>query len=127
MTLSYNIGLTAGSLVAYLLEAMLGPQVSNPCGSVYPTIGSVTRAVYTTPANLTSFTEVTTSAALYSTVANQNTYYMNLTEGISSFSDNPMNTVYTSATNVTSSVPSSSVLLYSILNHISSTASWSDE
>lgn len=128
MTLSYNIGLTAGSLVAYLLEAMLGPQVSNPCGSVYPTIGSVTRAIYTTPANLTSFIEVTTTATLYSTVVNQNTYYVNSTEGISSFSESSMNTIYTTVSNnITSSVSSPSVLLYSILNHLSSTASWSDE
>lgn len=31
MTLSYNIGLTGGSLVAYLLDAMLGPPVGSPC------------------------------------------------------------------------------------------------
>uniref|UniRef100_A0A182TBA8 Equilibrative nucleoside transporter 4 n=1 Tax=Anopheles maculatus TaxID=74869 RepID=A0A182TBA8_9DIPT len=31
MTLSYNIGLTAGSLVGYVFDAMLGPQLPNPC------------------------------------------------------------------------------------------------
>lgn len=31
MTLSYNIGLTAGSLVAYLLDAILGPSHPNTC------------------------------------------------------------------------------------------------
>lgn len=31
MTLSYNIGLTAGSLVAYLLDAILGEKNSNYC------------------------------------------------------------------------------------------------
>ncbi|XP_050093385.1 equilibrative nucleoside transporter 4 [Anopheles aquasalis] len=31
MTLSYNIGLTAGSLVGYVFESMLGPQLPNPC------------------------------------------------------------------------------------------------
>jgi solute carrier family 29 (equilibrative nucleoside transporter) protein 4 len=31
MTLSYNVGLTGGSLVAYLLDAMLGPPIPNPC------------------------------------------------------------------------------------------------
>ncbi|XP_053679636.1 equilibrative nucleoside transporter 4 [Anopheles nili] len=31
MTLSYNIGLTAGSLVGYVFDAMLGAQLENPC------------------------------------------------------------------------------------------------
>lgn len=31
MTLSYNIGLTAGSLVGYVFDRMLGPQLPNPC------------------------------------------------------------------------------------------------
>ncbi|XP_062562972.1 equilibrative nucleoside transporter 4 [Armigeres subalbatus] len=31
MTLSYNLGLTAGSLVGYVFESMLGPQLPNPC------------------------------------------------------------------------------------------------
>uniref|UniRef100_A0A8D8KUI9 Equilibrative nucleoside transporter 4 n=3 Tax=Culex pipiens TaxID=7175 RepID=A0A8D8KUI9_CULPI len=31
MTLSYNIGLTAGSLVGYVFESMLGAQLPNPC------------------------------------------------------------------------------------------------
>jgi solute carrier family 29 (equilibrative nucleoside transporter), member 4 len=35
MTLSYNVGLTAGSLVGYVFDSMLGPQQSNPC-PVYP-------------------------------------------------------------------------------------------
>lgn len=35
MTLSYNIGLTAGSLIGYLFENMLGPQLENPC-PMYP-------------------------------------------------------------------------------------------
>ncbi|CAB0019957.1 unnamed protein product [Nesidiocoris tenuis] len=32
MTLSYNFGLTAGSLVAYVFEALLGPPLFDPCG-----------------------------------------------------------------------------------------------
>lgn len=36
MTLSYNIGLTGGSLVAYLLHSMLGPQLTNPCPVIPP-------------------------------------------------------------------------------------------
>jgi solute carrier family 29 (equilibrative nucleoside transporter), member 4 len=35
MTLSYNVGLTAGSLVGYVFDSMLGPQQTNPC-PVYP-------------------------------------------------------------------------------------------
>ncbi|XP_017016482.1 equilibrative nucleoside transporter 4 isoform X1 [Drosophila kikkawai] len=35
MTLSYNVGLTVGSLIGYLFESMLGPQLANPCPS-YP-------------------------------------------------------------------------------------------
>ncbi|KAL7731827.1 hypothetical protein ACLKA6_017414 [Drosophila palustris] len=35
MTLSYNIGLTAGSLIGYVFEGMLGPQLDNPC-PLYP-------------------------------------------------------------------------------------------
>lgn len=31
MTLSYNVGLTGGSLVAYVLDAMLGPPLVAPC------------------------------------------------------------------------------------------------
>lgn len=37
MTLSYNVGLTAGSLIGYVFESMLGPQLINPCPS-YPYI-----------------------------------------------------------------------------------------
>lgn len=33
MTLSYNFGLTAGSLIAYVFEAMLGEPVVEPCGN----------------------------------------------------------------------------------------------
>ncbi|KAK9502529.1 hypothetical protein O3M35_011298 [Rhynocoris fuscipes] len=33
MTLSYNFGLTAGSLIAYVFEAMLGKPMPDPCGT----------------------------------------------------------------------------------------------
>ncbi|XP_014248396.1 equilibrative nucleoside transporter 4 [Cimex lectularius] len=33
MTLSYNFGLTSGSIIAYAFEAMLGPPLFNPCGA----------------------------------------------------------------------------------------------
>lgn len=35
MTLSYNVGLTAGSLIGYVFDSMLGPQIPNPCPA-YP-------------------------------------------------------------------------------------------
>ncbi|XP_068142055.1 equilibrative nucleoside transporter 4 [Drosophila tropicalis] len=35
MTLSYNVGLTAGSLIGYVFESMLGPHLINPC-PMYP-------------------------------------------------------------------------------------------
>lgn len=37
MTLSYNIGLTAGSLMSYILDDMLGPPVPNGC-TIIPAI-----------------------------------------------------------------------------------------
>lgn len=37
MTLSYNVGLTAGSLIGYVFDSMLGPQILEPCPS-YPYI-----------------------------------------------------------------------------------------
>lgn len=37
MTLSYNVGLTAGSLIGYVFDSMLGPQQLNPCPK-YPYI-----------------------------------------------------------------------------------------
>lgn len=35
MTLSYNVGLTAGSLIGCVFDSMLGPPINNPCPS-YP-------------------------------------------------------------------------------------------
>lgn len=37
MTLSYNVGLTAGSLMSYILDDMLGPPVPNGC-TIIPAI-----------------------------------------------------------------------------------------
>lgn len=37
MTFSYNIGLTGGSVVAYLLDAILGEKIPNPCGGTIQT------------------------------------------------------------------------------------------
>lgn len=45
MTLSYNIGLTAGSLIGYVFDSMLGPPIANPCPT-YPYA-----PMHSTPAN----------------------------------------------------------------------------
>ncbi len=44
MTLSYNIGLTAGSLMSYILDDMLGPPVPNGCTIMPPIIKMATAA-----------------------------------------------------------------------------------
>ncbi|KAL1451512.1 hypothetical protein WDU94_005879 [Cyamophila willieti] len=59
MTLSYNIGLTGGSLVAYLLDDMIGPMPpTSPCQTnrsllapenYHESLKHLTRAVNTTP------------------------------------------------------------------------------
>lgn len=55
MTLSYNVGLTGGSLIAYVLDAMLGPPLAAPCR---PPPRFVTPRTLLT--NLTSSTQATT-------------------------------------------------------------------
>uniref|UniRef100_A0A1B6C291 Equilibrative nucleoside transporter 4 n=2 Tax=Clastoptera arizonana TaxID=38151 RepID=A0A1B6C291_9HEMI len=63
MTLSYNIGLTGGSLVAYILDAMLGPPLAGPCRAP---------PKFHTPisilSNTTSITTMKTSVATLATV-----------------------------------------------------------
>lgn len=78
MTLSYNVGLTAGSLIGYVFESMLGPQLMDPCPS-YPYIAATNNTnLFTTPSTkttlLTTLAESTMSslptfAALTSTTA----------------------------------------------------------
>lgn len=67
MTLSYNVGLTAGSLIGYVFDSMLGPQLQHVCDS-YPYIPltniSSTSTTSTTlaPTTTTSTTTTTTMA-----------------------------------------------------------------
>lgn len=75
MTLSYNVGLTAGSLIGYVFESMLGPQLVNPCPS-FPYIASTNSShVYTTPSTTTTLlttmlaTPTTTPTTVITTVA----------------------------------------------------------
>lgn len=68
MTLSYNVGLTAGSLIGYVFESMLGPQLMDPCPS-YPYIAAPNNnsSLLTTPSTrttmLTTLAESTISSA----------------------------------------------------------------
>lgn len=55
MTLSYNVGLTVGSLINYVFESMLGPPIENPC-PVYP-FAPMSPSVF----NTTSTTTVATA------------------------------------------------------------------
>ncbi|GAB0087774.1 Equilibrative nucleoside transporter [Sergentomyia squamirostris] len=70
MTLSYQVGLTAGSLLGYMFDSILGPQLQHPC-PVYPYIPSSPVINTTTMATTTSSTStlVTTTmvAALNTT------------------------------------------------------------
>lgn len=60
MTLSYNVGLTGGSLVAYVLDAMLGPPMADPCRSY----------MFVKPRTLlTNVTKVTQSTVMVVTTA----------------------------------------------------------
>lgn len=58
MTLSYNVGLTAGSLIGYVFDSMLGPQILNPCPT-YPYIPKSPSLLNTTIAT----TSIATTAA----------------------------------------------------------------
>lgn len=63
MTLSYNVGLTAGSLIGYVFESMLGPQLLNPCPS-YPYIAkppTANASLFTTMASTTISTTMSTT------------------------------------------------------------------
>lgn len=59
MTLSYNIGLTLGSLIGYVFDSMLGPQIINPCPQ-FPFIPTDAPVLNTTP--------TTTAAATIQTI-----------------------------------------------------------
>ena len=70
MTLSYNIGLTAGSLMSYILDDMLGPPVSNGC-TIMPTIikaGGLSKLNATSIPN--QFSSVTPTNATMNVFAN---------------------------------------------------------
>ncbi|XP_028897735.1 equilibrative nucleoside transporter 4 isoform X1 [Zeugodacus cucurbitae] len=62
MTLSYNVGLTAGSLIGYVFESMLGAQLTNPCPT-YPYAPASMLDPTGAHAQLMSSTSTTSTAA----------------------------------------------------------------
>lgn len=62
MTLSYNVGLTAGSLIGYVFDSMLGPPIDKPCPR-FPFAPMSPYAFNSTPA----ITIATTAAAITTT------------------------------------------------------------
>lgn len=58
MTLSYTLGLTTGSGVAYLIDYFLGPPLKNPCSMIVP---SITELSTFTSTNITDFAHMTTA------------------------------------------------------------------
>ncbi|XP_046663169.1 equilibrative nucleoside transporter 4 [Homalodisca vitripennis] len=71
MTLSYNIGLTGGSLVAYVLDAMLGPPLIAPCKASprFPTIRTPLSNLTSTTPTPTATTTIVTAAIVSLTTA----------------------------------------------------------
>lgn len=62
MTLSYNVGLTTGSLIGYVFESMLGAQLTNPCPT-YPYAPASMLDPTGAHAQLISSTSTTSTAA----------------------------------------------------------------
>lgn len=83
MTLSYNVGLTAGSLIGYVFDSMLGPQLTNPC-PVYPYIPSQSVNISTTTpltTLMTQYTTLSTSTSTFpTTILNNFSFYSTSTE-----------------------------------------------
>nr|CAD7196436.1 unnamed protein product [Timema douglasi] len=64
MTLSYNMGLTTGSLVAYLLDSLIGPPLpSNGCSKITVSFATPVSLLTTTQLS-TTFTNMTVPAVL---------------------------------------------------------------
>lgn len=60
MTLSYNVGLTAGSLIGYVFDSMLGPPIDKPCPKFpFAPIG---------PGSFNSTTTTTVATTIVSTI-----------------------------------------------------------
>lgn len=118
MTLSYNIGLTAGSLVAYLLDAILGASNPNTCklgrpglmpGTVIPPIESTVAVMKPLLMNLTS---VMPTEAVFSTALDQFSGHVNVTAAA---------TILLGLTTSTSSLEQLTPTAVAVLNVTSST------
>lgn len=68
MTLSYNVGLTAGSLIGYVFDSMLGPQIANPCPS-YPYISMPPSMLNVTSTTFASVMKTSTSNIVRTTAS----------------------------------------------------------
>uniref|UniRef100_A0A1B0G8Z3 Uncharacterized protein n=1 Tax=Glossina morsitans morsitans TaxID=37546 RepID=A0A1B0G8Z3_GLOMM len=116
MTLSYNVGLTAGSLIGYVFESMLGAQLNNPCPK-YPYISdstSIHQQIITSTVTPTISSNVTSTLA--TTLMTSTTSYLpTTTEGTSTFSLAPLTNLVTATTTaaaiiaITPSPPSANV------------------
>lgn len=73
MTLSYNFGLTTGSLMAYFMESILNPIENHPCDTNYTNIKFHSTLYNTTVYDIsstinTTFMDLTTSTSMSSTI-----------------------------------------------------------
>lgn len=79
MTLSYNIGLTGGSIAAYMLDSLLGPPLVKACEGFLP-LGPTTRPRLLPRFNTTtSLPRLTTVATTLLAASNLTTESFNLT------------------------------------------------
>lgn len=122
MTLSYNVGLTAGSLIGYVFDSMLGPPIVNPCPKypfipMPPSLANVTTTSTTTPVTTTTIaahaistilkttTTIPTTKLLTSTVV-PTTISPNTTTGSTSLNSTIASIAVTTLATVISSVSS---------------------
>lgn len=91
MTLSYNVGLTGGSIAAYMLDSLIGPPLNKACEGFLP-LGPTARpqvqtrfnATLTTIPLVTTLATVATTVANVSDISNQTTFTMLLNSTVTS-------------------------------------------
>lgn len=102
MTLSYNVGLTAGSLIGYVFESMLGAQLVNPCPKLPYSMGTKEQKSYQS-----FLSTMMPFATLYNTTKISPTVFPALTANtptdLSSISGKTVNTTLDSLTATVSS------------------------
>ncbi|XP_037933222.1 equilibrative nucleoside transporter 4 [Teleopsis dalmanni] len=121
MTLSYNVGLTVGSLIGYIFEAMLGYPTYPPCPTLpyvdHMTTSTTTSTTTTTPAS-TTMNSTALAAALFTTTM---TTLFPTTEAASVFPATTPTTMLAATT-----TQSTTVLATTIANIMSTVASIPD-